>query len=465
MKKIKIAFLIYLFCFIELNGQVPLLWGMTVGGGANNEGVIFKIKGDGTSAVSLYSFSALTGRWPRGSLLHFGNGILYGLTNSGGASNKGSLFKYDTLTNTYTDLLNFTASYGNYPDGNLIKTNSSKVYGLAFDWGTNFNGTVFYYSIPTASFNPFCSPNGTNGINPTGSLVMAKNGFLYGVTYQGGINNAGVIFKVDTASNAYTKIYDFGPNGKNPARSMIQSSNGKLYGMTTGGGLSNSGVLYSYNPSSGNYVNLFDFSSINGLPGSNHLIEANDGNLYGLTFMGGVNNLGVLFKFDTLTNTYSKLFDFSNSSGQVPMGGLMQASNGLLYGMTSVGGGPDSVGTVFSYNIASNTYTDIFNFSDIFGGDPFGDLIEITNNDVGIKEHEPVKFKLYPNPASNSIAIVSQQNNFQNAEIEITNYLGQTVLRMQYINAIDVSKLVPGIYTLRIITKENQSYYSKFVKE
>ena len=84
---------------------------------------------------------------------------------------------------------------------------------------------------------------------------------------------------------------------------------------------------------------------------------------------------------------------------------------------------------------------------------------------IGIKEYQTQQISIYPNPTLNSIHISDHENKFQNSEIEITNYLGQAVLKTSFINTIDVSKLSQGIYTLKITTKESQSYYSKFVKE
>jgi hypothetical protein len=72
---------------------------------------------------------------------------------------------------------------------------------------------------------------------------------------------------------------------------------------------------------------------------------------------------------------------------------------------------------------------------------------------------------IYPNPVSVVLYISAKDDEFKNAEVEITNYLGQTILKLPFTNTTDVSKLANGIYTLRITTKENQSFYSKFVKE
>jgi uncharacterized repeat protein (TIGR03803 family) len=87
----------------------------------------------------------------------------------------------------------------------------------------------------------------TNGAHPNGSLIQATNGKLYGMTSEGGSINAGVIFSFDPSSYTYTKLKNFdGTNGGNPYGSLMQARNGKLYGMTRKGGSINAGVIFSF---------------------------------------------------------------------------------------------------------------------------------------------------------------------------------------------------------------------------
>ncbi len=77
--------------------------------------------------------------------------------------------------------------------------------------------------------------NAGNGGNPNGSLVQASNGKLYGMTYLGGTNNYGVLFRVQPHGwNIYQKnrFRQYGGNGRYPRGSLVQAGNGKLYGMT-----------------------------------------------------------------------------------------------------------------------------------------------------------------------------------------------------------------------------------------
>lgn len=71
----------------------------------------------------------------------------------------------------------------------------------------------------------------------------------------------------------------------------------------------------------------------------------------------------------------------------------------------------------------------------------------------------------YPNPVSNILNIASEQYFRDGTEIEITNYLGQTVLKSIFKNEIDVSLISQGCYILKILTCDKQQFHSKFIKE
>ena len=97
--------------------------------------------------------------------------------------------------------------------------------------------------------------------------------------------------------------------------------------------------MFQYNALTNTYTDRYDFSSSSGSNPQGSLIKASDGNLYGLTSAGGANNDGVLFQYNPVTSTYTKEVDFAGTSnGATPTGSLLQASDGNLYGMTGVGG-------------------------------------------------------------------------------------------------------------------------------
>jgi uncharacterized repeat protein (TIGR03803 family) len=112
-------------------------------------------------------------------------------------------------------------------------------------------------------------------------LNQATNGLLYGLTEKGGANGDGVLFCYDPSADTYTDLLDFQgtANGANPYGSVVQASNGLLYGMTYNGGANNQGIIFSYNPSTNSnpkYTKLLDFNGANGEYPYGSLIQVGD---------------------------------------------------------------------------------------------------------------------------------------------------------------------------------------------
>jgi len=84
---------------------------------------------------------------------------------------------------------------------------------------------------------------------------------------------------------------------------------------------------------------------------------------------------------------------------------------------------------------------------------------------IGIDELiNSFNIKLYPNPTTSSINIIDENNQFQNAYIEIKNYLGQVVFTSPFASQIDLSSLSSGMYFLTIENK-NDKKTIKIIKE
>jgi hypothetical protein len=120
--------------------------------------------------------------------------------------------------------------------------------------------------------------------------------------------------------------------------------------MTSDGSSGNVGVIFSYDLSSSTYTDLRDFDFVNDSNPQGSLMQASDGKLYGMTYYGGTfggnNGLGVIFSFDLSNSTYINLKVFDDTDGARPLGNLMQASDGKLYGMTNQGGS-SNLGVIF----------------------------------------------------------------------------------------------------------------------
>ncbi|MHB8260088.1 MAG: choice-of-anchor tandem repeat GloVer-containing protein [Bacteroidia bacterium] len=342
--------------------------------------------------TDLLDFAGATnGRHPNGSLMQASDGMLYGMTQNGGAiSNNGVLFQYNPSTSTYTKKLDFAGTTnGSFPNGSLMQASDGMLYGMTQNGGASNNGVLFQYNPATSTYTKKHDFNGTDGQYPYGSLMQASDGMLYGMTWQGGASSNGVLFQYNPATNTYTDKIDFAgtTNGRRPEGSLMQASDGMLYGMTSEGGASSNGNIFQYNTATNTLTDKFDFNGTNGLSPYGDLMQASDGMLYGMAYQGGVSTnctggCGVLFQYNTATNTYTKKLDFGGAGatidGRYPYGSLMQASDGMLYGMTSQGG-VSNYGVLFQYNPATGTYTDKYDFNSTNGGLPQGSLMQGTD--------------------------------------------------------------------------------------
>ena len=417
------------------NINTNTLFGMTHGGGVSDKGVLFEYDPTSNTYTKKIDFNGTNGANPDGSLTLF-SGKFYGVTVIGGSNNIGVLFEYDPVALTYTRKRNFNlGGSGNRPVGSLMQSSNGKLYGMTSYGGSNDQGVIFEYipstgaysrkidfnlaptgSLPTGSLTQFpngrlygMTPNGgasslgvlfefnpgtnsytkkvdfagtTNGAKPNGSLTLAANSKLYGMTYRGGANDAGVLFEYDPITNTYSKKIDFSLSiGAYPYGDLIKGSNGKLYGMTSQGGAASMGALFEYDPLTNSYTKKHDFDgALTGAFPKGSLVEASNGKLYGMTDTGGANDKGVLFEYDLSTNSYSKKLDFDGTpTGANPFSGLTQFSNGKLYGMTLNGGATDE-GVLFEYDPSTGNYTNRLNFSSAStGAFPYGNLIQSSN--------------------------------------------------------------------------------------
>ena len=308
---------------------------------------------------------------------------LWGNLPHGGSTESGSIYEINLDGNDFQQICDFSKFNGRRPRGNLLLADNGKFYGLANGGFGPFGGVLFEYDAETNAYivkHDFFDPEtGMSASVSEGSLIQASNGKLYGVTQSGATNYDGELFEYDLQTNTYSVKVEFeqATKGKTPIGSLTEATNGKLYGVTFEGGANGLGVLYEFNPLNNTFAKLKDFDGINyGATPYDGVIQASNGKLYGMTREGGISGLGIIYKYDINTNVLSKIQDFAGAvTGSFPQGQLFQASNGLLYGMTGLGGAFDK-GAIFEYNPGTNAYTKKFDFNDLTGEAPTGNFIE-----------------------------------------------------------------------------------------
>jgi uncharacterized repeat protein (TIGR03803 family) len=238
-------------------------------------------------------------------------------------------------------------------------------------------------TLPAQTFKSLDSFDNTDAALPWATLVQGSDGNFYGTTQNGG-NTActlgcGAIFKI--TPNGKVTTFDFdGTNGSQPYAGLVQAADGDFYGVTTSGGANDAGTVFKFTPNGG-LTTLYSFAVSTGYGPLGGLVLASDGNFYGTTSSGGPPagqctpaGCGTIFKI-TPKGKYTTLHHFNGlPDGGNPLATLTQAPNGKFYGTASDLGNAGSYGTVFTMT-PKGKYTVVHQFNNTDGAYPFGGLI------------------------------------------------------------------------------------------
>jgi len=317
---------------------------------------------------------------------------------------------------TFTVLYTFSGgSDGASPLAGLTIDAAGNFYGTTF--GTEDNGgcdqglcgTVFKLWKTSIGWRHKTLYNfgGTpDGANPWGTVAIARNGTLYGTTYDGGILGGcfeGFAFGCGTVYQLIpppaipgialtpwneTLIFSFtgGSDGGRPEGDLTFDDAGNLYGTTTEGGscsLGRCGVVYELVPSgqgaTESVLYVFQANGDGSYPVGGVVFDK-AGNLYGVTNYGDQSKYlhGTVYELSLSGSGWTQrvLYGFTGGNdGDNPWGGLMISPSGSLYGTTSSSGAGGG-GTVFgltSFN-GSWKFNIIHSFSEFEGKQPWDKL-------------------------------------------------------------------------------------------
>ncbi len=341
--------------------------------GPNTEGLIFKYNvptstytilstlNTGTTAVTTGSPGPIIGA----------DGNLYGTQSVGGIANYGTIYRQSTTPAPAQIIYQFgnglfDGSVANAPlvvnpDHSIVgSTNSGGVFGSGTIYKLSSNGA---YSV----VDEFDDSTSTNPYGPVGGFTPGSAGQLFGLVQYGGSSECGELYAL-LSDNSIQPVFSFqGAYGRDPIGNPVIGSDGYFYCVTNNGGIDNAGTLDRITPD-GSHVQLVHmFTGMADGETPTGLIGSSDGNLYGTCYYGGsvgdqlINN-GVIFKYQLSTGKFSILHTFVSTDGAHP-GPLMEASDGMLYGMNA--GYQGNSGAI--YKIAK-TAGDTFHVMDLFDG-------------------------------------------------------------------------------------------------
>ena len=423
---------------VEDNGT---LFGTLSNSSLSYGGAVYKVSIEGGAPETIYQLSSTDGYLPTAPLLVGSDGYLYGSTMYGARtsivslySGSGTLFRvkkdgtgFQTLHRFDAQITNPTVviggvsstsqvnSDGLYPAFPLIQDSAqSYLYGVTSTGGTNGTGVIFRVKSDGSGFevlHTFASL-GTDGSSnegafPSGPLLLAQDGRLYGVTSGGGVNlytktnntdlaqpvvttrGTGTVYSLKTTKDEgnpnnpfdFQTIYSFpaladqvdadtntvdylGTNdiGAFPSQGLIEVEPGVLVGTTQDGGgqLVNAttgglGTVYRLRTDGTGATNLLSFDATTTGYGIKGNLVLKDSRLYGISTTG----VSQVFSIKTDGSDFVSQYSFVAPGGTIPSSGLTLASNGDFVGTTSYGGVCTSYGVV--YRLGSGTATSYSN--------------------------------------------------------------------------------------------------------
>ena len=261
------------------------------------------------------------------------------------------------------------------PTGSIAQGRDGNIYGVSQTGGANGHGGIWVIT-PTGietlllSFTP--SFGGCNG------LALATDGNFYGTCSNGGANNFGLVFKV-TPAGVLTDLHDFthAVGDAFPTGAPSQGADGNFYG-TTGVLNFNCGNIYRLTPT-GAYKNLHTFPTRTSDCFPSTVVFASDGSFYGTVANSALaGTKGATFK-STTAGGYKIVASFADVTGSMPRSGVIQASDGKLYG-TTIFGAANNAGAIYNRPLTGGAFTDLHSLKPATDGDgSMNDLLQATN--------------------------------------------------------------------------------------
>ena len=294
-----------------------------------NDGILYAASNGRVCRLSLNgdcttirTFAPIVGTGAYAVFAQTQDGRLFGGTGRQGPSDRGSLFMM-TPSGTLTDWYGFVDPEPLYPTGPLLRGPDDGFYGTSCRGGL-FNLGAVYHVTPAGTVTTIHSFAALDGLCPVSGLTRGNDGLLYGVSRIGGWFGFGTIFRVGLTGGLQVLHTFTGADGAYPNR-LVQASDGSFYGTTERGGVSTEGTIFRMTPTGS--LTVLHSSTGAGLMGRfrSGLMQASDGSLYGSSCFDG----GVAFRM-TLTGmlTVFPRPSFEPCSASE----MMQAADGHLYG-------------------------------------------------------------------------------------------------------------------------------------
>ena len=328
-------------------------------------------------------------------------------------------FSLLALTTAHADpaISALVAFYPSTPTGNLVRAPDGALYGTSSYVSTVAGGVIYRLAIDGSSIETVyqLSPD-NDGLSPAGGLTLGSDGMLYGTTKfgrAGETNGAGTIFRISTSGSGFTVIHrfdsvttsnnvSFNTQGAFVDSELVEGSDTYMYGGARNGGAKGTGTVYkvSHDGSDFQVLHTFDANTSStsgqvvnaeGAFPEGQLVQDSKGFIYGVTSAGGANGRGTVYRVFSDGTGFQVLHTFSattqnsstklpeNADGAVPLSGLIDGGDGIVYGTTS--SGATGRGNVYAIKADGSVFDDgntikvLYEFNGKDGSTPIGELL------------------------------------------------------------------------------------------
>jgi len=325
-----------------------------------------------------FGFLDRAGETPQAPLLKAPDGAIYGTTTAGGKWNAGVAFRISPAPQSEYQVIHHFGELtpvNSQPAGPLLLGPKGHLIGCTTSGGKHSGGSMFSLGIDGRSFRVLRDFGAfpSDGLEPTGALLIASDGFIYGVTRSGGSLGLGTLYRIKEDGTGYSQLSRFGGADlqtlARPSTGLLQGPNGLFYGAATEGGSGERGGVFTFDPATSMTLTLFSFQGPDSPRVPVALVGGSDGWIYGATGFGGANGSGAVWRmrYDGLGFSTILHLPKKTSKAWLPgISGLVQGSNGLLVGSVDDGGS----GYLFQINQKDLVFRELHRFSLTDGSTP-----------------------------------------------------------------------------------------------
>ena len=392
-------------------GDDGTLYGVNSAGGVVTSGLVYRLVLNPPSITTQYQIQNSQGYAPVGGLLFGSDKRLYGTTTVGTlftANTGGTVFSVAPDGSGFTVLHDFAIfstfniafdpinADGARPETELIEGSDGSLYSVAPVGGTNGTGVVYKLAKDGSGFAvlhtfdalipadansdgvqdlPYKNGQGMGAVAP---LLLYSDGFLYGVTAEGGANGAGTIFRLRPDGSDFAVVHAFdalvdqtttpdtNADGALAIAALTDGGDGRLYGVASFGGTNGYGTVFAFDPATSAYAVLHHFDQDDGAQPTGELLLAQDGTLYGTTASGGNLSCGITGGCGTIFNIardgsgFTRLLSFDYTNGSSPSSRLLQIDDDTFIGLAQ-SGSSCGFGAVYQFSLTGGTVTGITN--------------------------------------------------------------------------------------------------------